>query len=226
VAPNRRTFLFSTVGALSAAALPSNAFAANEKAPMSPSDALKNLIDGNARFVAGTPRARAPMSRIRELAGGQTPFATVLACADSRVPVEIVFDHDPGDIFVVRLAGNFVSDAALGSIEYATAVLKSPLVMVLGHTSCGAVKAAVDFVRSGKTFPGQIQGIAEAIAPAVRESRHEAGDWLHNAIVANVRHATQRLKNDKPLMSEAIEHGKVHVVGGLYDLSTGHVALL
>src|SRR5581483_6066968 len=117
---------------------------ANTHSPISPTAALKNLMDGNARFVAETPITGRPlMDRVRELAKGQSPFATVLGCSDSRVPVETVFDHEPGDIFVIRIAGNFVDDSGLGSIEYAVAVLKSPLVMVLGHTSCGAVKAAI-----------------------------------------------------------------------------------
>ncbi len=224
--PNRRAFLLSTAGVLAGSLLPSPAPAANEKAPMSATDALKNLMDGNARFVAGQPRSRPTVTRVRELASGQAPFATVLACADSRVPVETLFDHEPGDIFVVRLAGNFVSDAALGSIEYATAVLKSPLVMVLGHTSCGAVQAAMDQVSDGKTFPGHIQMLAEAIAPAARESRHEPGDWWHNAVVANVRMATQRLKTATPVMAQAVQHNDIQVVGGLYDLKTGAVTLV
>lgn len=226
MATNRRAFLLSTAGVIAGGLLPASSPAANEKAPMPASDALKNLMDGNARFVAGQPRSRPSVSRVRELASGQSPFATVLACADSRVPVETLFDHEPGDIFVVRLAGNFVSDAALGSIEYATAVLKSPLVMVLGHTSCGAVKAAMDAVSDGKSFPGHIQTLADAIAPAARDSRHEPGDWWHNAVVANVRMAAERLKTATPIMGQAVQHDGVQVVGGLYDLKTGAVSLV
>jgi carbonic anhydrase len=193
---------------------------------MHSSAALTNLMEGNARFAAGTPRPPAPIARVRELAAGQSPFATVLACSDSRVPVEILFDHDPGDIFVVRVAGNFVTDPGLGSIEYAVAVLKSPLVMVLGHTSCGAVKAALEFVEQGKTFPGQIQVLAEAIAPAAREVAHEPGDHVRNAVAANVRLAVQRLKTATPIMAEAVNSREIEVVGGVYDLATGKVTLL
>ena len=139
--------------------------------------ALDQLLVGNERFAAGRPVSRPIIDRVRELAGGQSPFATVLACADSRVPVETLFDHDPGDIFVVRLAGNFVSDAALASIEYAVAMLKSPLVMVLGHTSCGGVKAAIDFLETGQPLPGQMQIFATAIEPAARACRNKQGDW-------------------------------------------------
>jgi carbonic anhydrase len=223
---NRRTFLTSTAGAVAAGLLAAAAPAANEKAPMHPSAALKNLMDGNARFAAGAPRPPASIARVRELASGQSPFATVLACSDSRVPVEILFDHDPGDIFVVRVAGNFVTDPGLGSIEYATAVLKSPLVMVLGHTACGAVKAAIEFVEHGKTFPGQIQVLAEAIAPAARETAHDSGDRVRNAVAANVRLAVQRLKAATPIMAHAVNSREIEVVGGVYDLSTGKVSLL
>ena len=223
---NRRTFLYSTAGALAAGLVPSTAPAANEKAMMHASAALKNLMDGNARFAAGAPRAPASIARVRELASGQSPFATVLACSDSRVPVEILFDHDPGDIFAVRLAGNFVTDTGLGSIEYATAVLKSPLVMVLGHTACGAVKAAIEYVEEGKKFPGQVQTLAEAIAPAARESAHEHGDRLYNAVAANVRLAVEKLRTADPIMVAAVQNKDIEVVGGVYDLSTGKVRLL
>ncbi len=198
---------------------------ANEKALMNASTALQNLMDGNRRFVLGQPRSRPGVERVRQLASGQSPFATVLACSDSRVPVETLFDHEPGDIFVVRIAGNFASDAALGSIEYATAVLKSPLVLVLGHTACGAVKAAVDFVHSGKTFPGHIQTLAQAIAPAARQSEDESGDWWHNAVVANVRFASARLRESK-LIATALTDAGVRISGGVYDLKTGEVSLL
>lgn len=226
MALNRRRFLVSTMGLSSAALLAARAPAANEKAPMQARAALQNLMEGNARFVEGTPRSRPLVTHVRQLASGQTPFATVLACADSRVPVETLFDHDPGDIFVVRLAGNFVSDAALGSIEYATLVLKSPLVMVLGHTSCGAVKAAIEQVTKGTRFPGRIDVLAQAIAPAVHSAQHEQGDPLKNAIVANVRLAVNRLRTVDPVMTAAIRDEDVKVVGGVYDLSTGAVSLL
>jgi carbonic anhydrase len=193
---------------------------------MEAKNALKNLMEGNARFVAGTPHSRPSISEVRRLASGQQPFATVLACADSRVPVEILFDHDPGDIFVVRLAGNFVTSAVLGSIEYATLVLKSPLVMVLGHTSCGAVKAALEQVDEGTRFPGRIDVLAQAITPAVQASRNEPGDPLRNAIVANVRIATERLRTTDPVMTAAVRNEDVTIVGGVYDLSTGKVNVL
>jgi carbonic anhydrase len=192
---------------------------------MAACDALKNLMDGNARFVAGAPRSRPIIDRVRELASGQAPFATVLACADSRVPVETLFDHDPGDIFVVRLAGNFVSEAALASIEYATAVLKSPLVMVLGHTQCGAIQATVEYVKSGTRLPGHMQMMVDSIEPAASNCQHEGGDWWRNAVTENVRISVQMLRSSEPIMASALSQD-FDIVGGVYDLATGQVSLL
>jgi carbonic anhydrase len=223
---NRKTFLMSTSTTLLAASAAEPAPAANAQAPMSAQAALKNLMDGNARFAAGKPISRPVIERVRELAKGQSPFATVLGCADSRVPVEIIFDHEPGDIFTVRLAGNFVTDAALGSIEYAVAVLKSPLVVVLGHTSCGAVKAAVDFVKSGKALPGHMQVLAAAIEPAAKAVQHRPGDWLHNAVVENARLNAQRLRSSTPILSEAVASREVEILAAVYDLGTGTVTLV
>lgn len=223
---NRKMFLMSTSGIVAAGSLPEAAPAANAHAPMSAQAALKNLVEGNARFAAGKPTCQPLIGRVRELASGQSPFATVLGCADSRVPVETIFDHEPGDIFVVRLAGNFVSDAALGSIEYAVAVLKSPLVMVLGHTSCGAVKAAMDYLETRKPLPGHMQTLAAAIEPAAAATRHEPSDWWKHAVEENVRMNAQRLRTSTPILQEAVAKGEVEIVGGVYDLSTGKVAML
>lgn len=223
---NRKTFLMSTSALAAAGSIPEPAPAANAVAPMSAHAALKNLMEGNARFAAGKPICRPVIDRVRELASGQSPFATVLGCADSRVPVETVFDHEPGDIFVVRLAGNFMSEAALASIEYAVAVLKSPLVMVLGHSSCGAVRAAVDFVKTGKPLPGHMQTLAEAIEPAAKATQHAHGDWMHNAVVENVRLNMEALRNSTPILKEAVAKGEAQVVGGVYDLSNGKVTLV
>lgn len=223
---NRKTFVMSTSSLLAAAGAIQPAPAANTHAPMSAQAALKNLMEGNARFAAGNPICRPLIDRVRELASGQSPFATVLGCADSRVPVETIFDHEPGDIFVVRLAGNFMSDAALASIEYAVAVLKSPLVMVLGHTSCGAVKAAVDFLQTGKPLPGHMQTLAEAIEPAAKATQHSGGDWWHDAVVENVRLNAQRLRESAPILHAAVAQGEADIVGGVYDLSNGKVTLI
>ena len=221
---SRSAFLLSVAGA--AVAMPPDvASAANAAAPMTARDALKALIEGNQRFASGKPRCATATARLVELASGQSPFATVLGCSDSRVPVETVFDREPGDIFVVRIAGNFLTTEGLGSIEYATSVLKTPLVMVLGHASCGAVQAAIEFVKTGKPFPSQIQSLAAGIAQAAERARHEPGDWLANAVKANVQANVEKLKAT-PLMSDAIAHHRVEVVGAVYELKTGRAALV
>ena len=186
---------------------------------------LTALMAGNARFVAGTPQCVAATARRTELANGQAPFAAVLGCSDSRVPVETIFDHDPGDVFVVRVAGNFVTDTGLGSLEYAVAVLKSELIIVLGHSSCGAVKAATQAFK-GETFPGHIQGLATAIEPAAQATKGQAGDWVANATTENVRMNAHALLAQSSILSEAHAAGKITIVGAVYDLHTGKVNLL
>ena len=189
------------------------------------SDHLDALLAGNKRFAAGTPRCTPATTRRLELANGQAPFAAVLGCADSRVPVETIFDHDPGDIFTVRIAGNFVTPAVLGSLEYAVAVLKSELVMVLGHSACGAVKAATESLK-GETFPGDIAVLATAIEPAAKTAKNQKGDWLTNAIAENVRFNVRALAAKSKILSEAHAAGKVSFVGAVYDLHTGKVTVL
>jgi carbonic anhydrase len=216
---NRRSFLLSSAAAVAVTAAESPARAANEQARMSASGSLKALLQGNARFVAGTPACLPATVKRAQLANGQAPFAAVLGCSDSRVPVETVFDREPGDIFVVRVAGNFADPVGIGSLQYSVAVLKSSLVMVLGHSACGAVKAATDFVKTGKAFPGQIQRLAAALAPAARSTQNAPGDWVHNATIANVKANVAKLKADSII-------GKAEIVGGIYDLATGKVTLV
>lgn len=195
-------------------AMPTNAHAA-----------LERLMAGNARFVSERSTCGPYAPHRAALAKSQSPFAVILDCADSRVPLATVFDAMPGDIFGVRLAGNFVDDNGLGSIEYAVAVLKAPLIMVLGHTSCGAVSAAVDFVKSGTRAPGHIQGIVEAIAPAAKASRGESGDWKHNATLRNVKDSVAALSSHSTILADALHAGKLAIAGALYDLATGKVTL-
>jgi carbonic anhydrase len=194
--------------------------------PLTAQRALDELLQGNERFASGQPTSRPLIGNVRRLASGQEPFATVLACADSRVPVEILFDHEPGDIFVVRLAGNFVSEAALASIEYAVSILKSPLVMVLGHTSCGAVKAALDFVETGATLAGHMQVMAAAVEPAAVACRDRDGDWWHNAVIENARRNAAQLRASAPILSAAVAATQARIVAAVYDLSSGKVALV
>jgi carbonic anhydrase len=193
-------------------------------ADLTPVGALETLKAGNARFVAGTPRSEPFSPRVAALANGQRPFAVVLGCSDSRVPIEIVFDQAPGNLFVVRVAGNFLNRDGLGSIEFAIDALKSRLVVVLGHENCGAVGAALGYVKDGKQQPGHIQELVDAIAPAVTATRGAAGDWYENAIAHNVELNVKAMTAGSKIVSDAVVRGDVQVIGGIYSVRTGLVA--
>ena len=186
---------------------------------------LHDLMAGNARFAAGTPVAQKATVERAELAISQAPYATILSCSDSRVPVETIFDHGPGDIFVVRVAGNFVNDDGLASIEFAVSKLSSTLVLVLGHSGCGAVDAAIASL-AGETFPGHIGRLAAAVAPAATAARSQAGDWAANTIVENVRASVAALTERSTILAEAAAAGKILICGGVYDIHSGTVTLL
>jgi len=186
-------------------------------------EALTRLKAGNERFVTGKlihPNEGA--DRRTEVAKGQSPFAIIVGCSDSRVGPEVVFDQGLGDLFVIRTAGNVVDDVALGSIEYAADHLGAPLILVLGHTRCGAVSAAV----AGGHAPGHVASVVEKIKPAVDETKGKPGDALENAVRANVRHVVNQLRNSAPILSGLVKSGKLRVVGACYDLDTGRVASL
>jgi carbonic anhydrase len=187
---------------------------------------LDALMAGNARFVADRAVCPPLTARRLELAEAQSPFAIVVSCSDSRVPVETVFDQIPGNIFGVRIAGNFVDDNGMGSIEYSVAVLKSSLILVLGHTHCGAVKATVGFVKDGTAQPSHIQGLVEAIAPAARATKGKPGDWVENACIANVKNNVEALTARSPIVKEAVEGKRLSIAGGVYDLNTGRVTIV
>lgn len=189
---------------------------------LSPDDALTLLMEGNQRFVSENRlNPNQNFVRLTEVSENQTPFAALLSCADSRVPVEIVFDRGFGDLFVVRQAGNLVTPEETGSLEFGTTVLGSKVVMVLGHKRCGAIKAAM----KGGEFPGQIGSLVAAIAPALATVTTQDGDPVENAIKANVSWQVNQLKQS-PVISELITDGKLKVVGGYYDLDTGEVELV
>jgi carbonic anhydrase len=185
---------------------------------------LQLLREGNARFVAGESHYEGITARRLELVAGQSPFAIVLGCSDSRVPIETVFDQVPGNIFVVRLAGNFLDENGLASIEYSIAVLGSSLIVVLGHSGCGAVDATLQYLRSGTVQPGHIQRLVTAIEPAAAAVRDKDGDWWENAVAENVRLNVEAMTQRSAIVAEAVERGSVRVVGGVYDLHGGKVA--
>jgi len=185
--------------------------------------ALERLVAGNKRYVAAQQAHphEAPERRA-ELSDGQYPFAVILGCADSRVPPEVIFDQGLGDLFVIRVAGNVLDDCVLGSIEYAAAHLHTPLIVVLGHSKCGAVGATVE----GGELEGHLPSLAAAIQPAVDQARGLPGDLVDNAVRANATMVVGQLKASEPVLSELVDAGKLKVVAACYDLDTGEVELL
>jgi carbonic anhydrase len=187
-----------------------------------PDAALQKLLAGNRRFTRHQPQyPNQSQARMQELAQTQHPFATVLTCADSRVPVEILFDQGMGDIFDIRIAGNIATPETVGSIEYAVALLGTPVVMVLGHERCGAVTAAVQ----NESLPGEISSLVKAILPAVDRVKGLSGDPVDNAVIANVHYQIEQLKRS-PVLTERLRSGALKIVGGRYDLDTGTVKIL
>lgn len=186
-----------------------------------PDAALHRLLDGNRRFAQ--QQAQHPdqsRARLQEVAQDQHPFATLLCCSDSRVPPEILFDEGIGDLFNIRVAGNVVSPEVLGSLEYAVAVLGTPLIMVLGHERCGAVTAAVE----AKQLPGHISSLVKAIKPALGKVKG-TGDLIERAVIANVQYQIADLMQTE-LLAGQIREGKLKIVGGYYDLDTGEVSVI
>ena len=194
---------------------------------LSPDEALRRLMDGNERYVSAltTHPDQTPEHRV-SVAQAQHPFAVILGCADSRVPPEIIFDQGIGDLFVNRVAGNIVDDAIAGSIEYAVEEFKSPLVVVLGHERCGAVKATLEVVSAGGEVPGHLGSLVEAIAPAVEHAQGGPGDWLDNAVRANVALVTRQLRAAEPILADRVRAGEVTIVGARYDLDSGVVDII
>jgi carbonic anhydrase len=192
-------------------------------------DVLRRLLEGNQRFLKGeTTSPRRTPGDFRPLAEGQRPVAVIVGCADSRVPPEILFDQGVGDLFVVRVAGNVVSGAGppvKGSIEYGVAELGVSLVMILGHSECGAVKAAIKHLNDRDPLPGALGLLVNSIRPAVVKAKGLQGDQLDNAIRANVAIGVEKLRGLQPIVAPAVKRGQVKVVGAVYDLRTGSVAL-
>jgi len=198
--------------------------AAGAKTDLSPDQALQLLKEGNRNFVTDSPyRSVQGRDRRLEIARGQTPFAVLVSCSDSRVPPELLFSRGLGELFIIRNAGNTVDTVALGSIEYAVAQLGVPLIVVLGHERCGAVEAAVSVVTSNATFPGSIGSMIEPIVPSVLSIQKEPGDLLDNAVRANVRRVVNRLRNSEPILLDPLRQGKLKIVGARYDLDEGEV---
>ena len=221
---SRRAMLGAGLAAMAAAPLAGVAQAQPTRAAETPEAALKLLIDGNARYVSNQMNERDFSAGRAARSRGQAPFAAILGCADSRVAPELAFDQPPGDLFVVRVAGNFLTTEGLGSLEFGAAVLGTKVIMVLGHTSCGAVNATVDALQKSNNLPGHIADVVRAMKPGIEPVLKQPGDDLYQrAVVANVRYNVQRLLEAKPILADMVAAKKLSVVGGVYELATGKV---
>jgi carbonic anhydrase len=204
--------------------------AADAPARPKPDAVLDQLLAGNKRFVEGKllHPGRAPKDFLA-LAQGQAPHAVIVGCADSRVAPELIFDQGIGDLFVVRIAGNVVSGAGptvKGSIEYAVAELGARLIMVLGHSGCGACKAAIEHIEANDALPGAIGALINPIRPVVKMVAGQPGNKLANVIRANVIEGARRLEGLDPILSKLAHSGELKVIGGVYQLGTGKVDLV
>lgn len=198
-----------------------------EQDALTPDAVLTSLQEGNVRFMNNTLTARDHSAQVRNSVKAQFPKAIVLSCVDSRVPVEDVFDRGIGDLFVARVAGNFVNEDILGSMEFACKVSGSKVVLVMGHEHCGAVKAAVDDVKLGNITPmlSKIRPAVDAIEyEGDRTSKNEA--FVHMANESNVRNNIDRIRKESPILREMEEKGEIKIVGALYDMDTGKVTML
>ncbi len=228
----RRGFVKLAVAVAAAHTITPLAWAANDKGPpkpenvISPDAALERLMKGNARYVEGVSRRHDFKHEREVLSTGQNPFAAVLSCADSRIAPEYCFDTARGDLFVCRVAGNFASDDIIASLEYAVQVLSTPLIIVLGHGSCGAVDATIKSLKDGATLPGHLPALVAALAPAVSTVQGVPGDLLANAISRNVKLNVEKLKASPPILKSFVDDKKIRIVGGIYELNTGRVELL
>jgi carbonic anhydrase len=225
---SRREFV--RLSGVAGLALSTGSRAADPPADRDPDAVLARLLEGNKRFTRGelAHPGRKPAD-FAPLAEGQAPLATIVGCADSRVAPEVLFDQGVGDLFVVRVAGNVISGAGAtvkGSIEYSIAELGVRLVVVLGHSQCGAVKAALKHIDANDRLPGSLNDLVETIKPAAAAVKGKPGDALENAIRVNVERGVERLKGLDPILAGPVKARKVKVVGAVYDLRDGKVTVL
>ena len=230
---SRRRFLGA--GAVALATFGGAAWAADPPKPgsppprnaIAPGDALKRIMEGNARYAANNPTERDFSASRAQLAQSQYPIASILSCADSRVVPDLVFDQSPGDLFVCRVAGNIMTTNLLASLEYGVQFLGSPLILVVGHSNCGAVDAALKVVKTNAQLPGHLPELITAIKPAaIAASRMAPNDMLNYAIADNVRRQVARLKSAAPVVAKAYRDRKIVIAGGVYDIATGKVTLV
>ena len=228
---SRRGFLVGGVAGVLACSRMTTAFAqpAIPSPPnaISPDDALKRIMDGNARYASNTPENKDFSAGRMARASAQYPIVGIVGCADSRVAPEFIFDHGPGELFVVRLAGNFVDVDGLASLEYAIRFLGVSAIMVLGHSSCGAVDAAIKVLKDNLALPGHLPELVSFIKPAVEAAKQQnPADLLAAATVENVRLNVAKLSASEPVVKPSMVAGKLKIVGGVYDIATGKVNLV
>ena len=187
---------------------------------LTPKDAHNILVEGNKRFVQNLKAQRNLQDQVLETSKGQYPFAVILSCIDSRVPAELVFDQGIGDIFSVRVAGNIVNEDVLGSMEYACKVAGSKIVVVMGHSKCGAVTAACNHVELGN-----ITALLSKIKPAIStEMKGEVSEEaIEETAVRNVKLSIERIRNESPILADMEKEGQIEIVGAMYDVSNGQV---
>lgn len=204
-----------------------NVLTEKEQRALTPDLVIQSLKEGNKRFVNNDLTKRNHSGQVRNSVKAQYPKAIVLSCVDSRVPVEDVFDRGIGDIFVARVAGNFVNEDILGSMEYACKVSGSKLVLVMGHEHCGAIKSAIDDVKLGN-----ITSMLSKIMPAVdmvkyngdRTSKNQT--FVHDVSLSNVKNTIQKIRQDSPILNEMEQNGEIKIVGALYDMDNGEVSFI
>lgn len=226
---SRRSFLKLGAPALAAVATTRPSFAAGGPTThVTADEARAKLVAGNALYVSNPQVCAVNLAQSREaVAKSQAPWATIVSCADSRVPPELLFGGvGVGELFVARNAGNMVDVATMGTIEYGAAVLGVPLIVVLGHERCGAVAAACDIVEKGAKFPGSIGPMAQAIVPAAKAVRGKPGDFVDNAIRESARRTAAKISTQSKIVAGLVKSGKVKVVAARYDLDEGRVEFL
>ncbi len=202
------------------------ALTAETQASLTPAEVVQLLKDGNGRFLAGEPLERDFLRQVRETAGGQYPMAAILGCIDSRVPHEIVFDKGVGDVFSARVAGNFVNTDILGSLEFAAALAGVKVIVVLGHTECGAVKGACDHVQLGN-LTSTLANLAPAlyaVGDVDGERSSKNGAYVQAVAEENVRQTVRQIVDRSPVLRERVVAGDLTVIGAMHDVSSGEVA--
>ena len=204
-----------------------NAHTKQTQSQMNPDSCLLELKNGNNRFVEKEPINRDLMQQVEQTSNGQFPFATILSCIDSRVSSELIFDQGIGDIFSVRIAGNFANEDILGSMEFACKLAGTKLIVVLGHTACGAVKGACDHARLGNltTLINKIEPAVEAVIEPKDENLRNSSniDFVNTVAEKNVEMTIAKIRIDSPVLAEMEKQGEIKIIGGMYDINSGKV---